>query len=251
MSRYGAPQFSSLLKDCVLWATMQDSAGVSGGIDEFPILPSGVMVTNNGTFTKTALGNNRSVLNFDGSTNYISLTDNDAWDIFGTDYTSSQFTISGWIKFLTPTTHVIIVSQRYVNNTNRWHVFWSYTLNYLVVEGIVSGSSIGYKYIPFTPTNDVWYYITIVKSGLNCYMYINSDLQSVQTTTAFSGVTTFATPLTIGFENTWYAKCNLAHLMIWKGRALTQPEIELLMNRTHPITGAGLMPANGDYWRLS
>lgn len=55
MSRYGAPTFSSLLNSCVLWAPLQHSAGVSGDIDEFPILPSGVTVTNNDTWTKHLL----------------------------------------------------------------------------------------------------------------------------------------------------------------------------------------------------
>ena len=112
MSRKGAPTFNSLLDKCVLWATLQDSAGVSGGIDEFPILPSGVTVTNNGTFTKTDLGNNKSVLNFNGSTNYISLTDNDAWDVFEDD-----FTITMWVNYDSISANKALLSQ-YVDANN-------------------------------------------------------------------------------------------------------------------------------------
>ena len=48
----------------------------SVGANAFPIVPSGVTVTNNGTWTKDDLGNNKSVLRFNGSTNYVSLSFN-------------------------------------------------------------------------------------------------------------------------------------------------------------------------------
>jgi hypothetical protein len=66
-------------------------------------------------------------------------------------------------------------------------------------------------------------------------------------------VTEIAAPLTIGYStygSTIYGDGNIKDLMIFT-RALSQPEIKLLMNRTHPLTGAGLMPATGEYWRLS
>ena len=93
VTRKGGSNFPSLLDSCVLWAPLQHSAGVSGDIDEFPIIPSGVIITNNGTFTKTSLGNNKSVLNFDGSTNRIALSDNASFTL-GTN----AFSLAMWIN---------------------------------------------------------------------------------------------------------------------------------------------------------
>jgi len=49
---YGASKFPSLFNSCIFWFTGQHSAGVSGDIDEFPIIPTGVTVTNNGPLQK-------------------------------------------------------------------------------------------------------------------------------------------------------------------------------------------------------
>lgn len=253
MSRYGAPTFNSLLKDCVLWFPGSDCAAVSGGgYDTFPIIPSGVAVTNNGTFTKTDLGNNKSVLNFDGSTNYISLTDNAAWDLFTND-----FTISLWFKTNTTGEHRLV--SQFVDANNFWLV--DYYLNSpdmrLYIAAKVSGTTTMYYEISLSShVNDTWYFITITKSGTTpgtWTMYLDGVSKTVTASPAFNGTApALAAALNVMFRPpTKYYSGNLAHLMIFKGRALTQPEIKLLMNRTHPITGAGLMPVNGDYWRTS
>lgn len=248
MSRKGAPSFASLLDKCVLWATLQDSAGVSGGIDEFPILPSGVTVTNNGTFTKTDLGNNKSVLNFDGSTNYISLTDNDAWFLNG------DFTIFFWVKISSYPSLLYIIYDQTAYATNG-------TIQITITpEGIVGlnlGSSVG-KGLNTLGGNNItlneWNFVCLGRQGNNFFKYVNSWTPYTFTD---SIVLYNSTPsLHIGSyfgtgSATLMFSGNLNQLIVWKGRALTQPEIKLLMNRTHPITGAGLMPANGEYWRLT
>ncbi len=245
MSRYGASTFSSLLKDCVLWAPLQHSAGVSGDIDEFPIIPSGVTVTNGGTFTKSSLGNNKSVLNFDGSTNYISLSDNDAWAFW-----DSNFTVGMW--FRKNTTHNTIFIKQTTDLNNQitfWYISSSNQISlYIKVNGIENASYVW----NFTPSLNVWYHFTIVRSGSTCLIYINGNPQTPSTIyQAFRNTSNIGAVLRIGSDLVNYHNGNIKDFMIFKGRALTQPEIKLLMNRTHPITGAGLMPANGEYWRLS
>ncbi len=249
MSRYGASTFSSLLKDCVLWAPLQHSAGVSGDIDEFPIIPSGVTVTNNGTFTKMSLGNNKQVLNFDGSTNYVSLTDNDAWAMFEGD-----FTITGWFRFPNRTQHYGILSQA-PNKGAYWCYLFNSNGNVQLTGYAVDGSAvINFHHFCNCPTDDnIWYYVSIQRYGTSCLIYINGVSQSVTTGQTWRNTSNFASPLIIGsnIPYNYYLNGNIKDLMIYKGRALTQPEIKLLMNRTHPITGAGLMPANGEYYKLS
>jgi hypothetical protein len=221
------------------------SAGVSGDIDEFPIIPSGVTVTNNGTFTKTDLGNNKSVVNFDGSTNYISLADDDAW-YWGT----GDFTFAYWINpqamngrlWYQETTRAC--PFYIMHYSNKLHVYLSYDGTNWGLNNFTSSATL---------SNGTWYHITILRSGTTLYYYINGlydNSVSISTNTLYNE----PSPVIIGRENNAngnYLCGNIKDLIIWKGRALTQAEIKLLMNRTHPETGAGLMPINGEYWRLS
>ena len=243
MSRYGASTFSSLLKDCVLWAPLQHSAGVSGDIDEFPIIPSGVTVTNNGTFTKTSLGNNRSVFNFDGSTNYISLSDNDAWS-FGT----GDFTMSFWVRFLNSVGTEYILEQ-YASSSSRYNVIASNS-NGTIMFGRFTGSW-DIKVTNTVFSANTWTLLTITRTSGNAYMYVNGILDRTDANT--TDYINISGALTVGVHNDspslYRLNGNIKDLMIFKGRALTQPEIKLLMNRTHPITGAGLLPGGYDYWR--
>ena len=245
VTRKGGSNFPSLLDSCVLWAPLQHSAGVSGDIDEFPIIPSGVTVTNNGTFTKSSLGNNKSVLNFDGLTNYISLTDNDAWNIWNGD-----FTIAGWIYPKNSTAINFIFGQISADTTQYWDARITVNTGAVVIMGVNAGTE-RFRYgstVSFSL--NTWYHFVYQRSGTACLIYINGVPQTVATVTVWNGTLDVTAPLRIGEFNTQYANCNFKDLMIFKGRVLTQPEIKLLMNRTHPITGAGLIDT-GRYWRLT
>lgn len=248
MSRYGGAPFPSLFQNCILWAPLMHSAGVSGDIDEFPIIPSGVTVTNNGSFAKDNLGNNKSVLNFNGSTNYISLSDNAAWDIY-----DGNFTVAGWINLASSITSNRTLYNQWVGDNNRALIRYRYDDIPFIQLYIIVDSTINAQFsCPFTPSISNWYYIVVQRSNSSCLMYIDGLDQIVTTDQAFRNTTTLAGSLLIG-GNSVSGLMNgmMKDLMIFKGRALTQPEIKLLMNRTHPITGAGLMPAGADYWRLS
>lgn len=253
----GAPQFPDLLRNCVLWYTGCHSAAVSGDFDEFPIIPSGVTVTNNPVssgWIKDDLGNNKSVMRFDGTANYVSLSDNDAF------YYDADSTVVFWVKlnsiYGTDQVNAIIgqgsvfASLYYIGfskNGTTYSFFWrsrnAGTQNWFM--GVSTGISL-----------NTWMCFACVRSGSNVYMYLNG-LQGA--TSAVTGSTlNLSGNISIGHINitdmadfNYYLDGNIKDLMIYKGRALTVPELKLLMARTHPITGLGLMPNNGKYWRLS
>lgn len=246
MSRYGASTFSSLLKDCVLWAPLQHSAGVSGDIDEFPIIPSGVTVTNSGTFTKTSLGNNKSVLNFDGSTNYISLTDVASWDFD----LNQDFTISFWAKYVAgPPYPTIVCTCPGTAASAGWmtSIGYEYRFSFYATTGTSSWNICNVTSI-ISWTSGQWYHFMIVRKDNVITLY--RDMTQTAQATVPNAITSSNT-LKIGYDgaqSNTYHNSNIKDLMIWKGRALTQSEIKLLMNRTHPETGAGLLPGGYDYW---
>lgn len=247
MSRYGASTFSSLLKDCVLWAPLQHSAGVSGDVDEFPIIPSGVTVTNAGTFTKTSLGNNKSVLNFNGSNaNNISFGSIGTHFAFGTDPMSIAF----WFKVISGTEGMAILTRYTTWATNLdIYIYFDPATQYFTCHVLPSTTS-PYTIMTTTqtPATD-WVHVAFIKKTGGVYeSYLNGAYQG--TITNSTAQTNNTSTLMISPGSGAIVR-SVKDLMIYKGRALTQPEIKLLMNRTHPETGAGLMPVNGEYYRLS
>jgi hypothetical protein len=236
-------KFPDLFRSCIFWWPGLHCAGVSGDFDEFPILPSGVTVTNNGTFTKTDLGNNKSVVNFNGSTNYISLSDCDDWYIYGGD-----FTICAWIKYIA-SDHRGFITQK--DESNFASIYGS-------DRGIyISGTSaVCYCTTSYTFMEGGWYHLTIQRSGnAVCIMYANGVQIDVTELNPWSYLEhNISSPLYIGYDTAFsssFLNGNIKDLMIWKNRLLTQPEIKLLMNRTNPVSGEGMIPGPYDYWRLS
>jgi hypothetical protein len=77
-------------------------------------------------------------------------------------------------------------------------------------------------------------------------IYINNVSQTVTTAVAFGTWPNIAAPLYIGQDTHMYpiswVTGNIKDLMIWNSRALTQPEIALLMIETSPITGSDVYP---------
>ena len=233
---------SELFTSCVLWWQGRDQTSLG-----FPILPAGVTATPAGSWTDNTTGVTRSVKNFDGSTNYISLSDNDAWAMFEGD-----FTITGWFRLPNRSRHYGILSQA-LHGGAYWCYLFNTNGNIQLTGYAVDGSGVvNFAYYCSCPTNDnTWYHIVIQRYGTLCLIYINGVSQSVATAQTWRNTSNFASPLVIGNNISYndYLNGNIKDLMIYKGRALTQPEIKLLMNRTHPITGAGLLPGGYDYWR--
>jgi len=241
-------QYPNLFQNCVLWWPGSHSSGYTSDIDEFPIVPSGVTATNNGTWTKTDLGNNKSVLNFDGISNYISLTTNSAWN-FG----SSNFTISFWYK------PVSIVSGAICGHKwdNRSWIIYQYSDGKIEFDLSTIGSS-GWSYTITSPIGSIvttdWMFFTIVRSGSNVIIYKLGT--SIASSNSVSGsLYSSSNPLQIGADidtsTVYRINGNIKDLMIWNGKVLSQAEIKMLMIKTHPITGTGLMFGPQSYWRLS
>ena len=80
---------------CVLhWPGSYAESGAyddDGNKRGFLILPDGVTVTPNGTFTTQKMKDGRGVWKFDGSTNFVTMSNHSAWE-FG----SGDFTICYW-----------------------------------------------------------------------------------------------------------------------------------------------------------
>lgn len=252
--RKGAPQFSSLLSNCVCWFTGQET-------NEFPIIPTGVTVTNNGTFTKTDLGNNKSVLNFDGSTNYITVGTVSTFNFLHQVGTTGKWSIAAWVKCNGFTTNQRIITTSRGSTSNRGFTLSISNTTRIIYFEIVYGSSGNYIVASsgsnIFPNDSDWHYLILTYdqslASANCKVYLDGALNETASKTANTPSTSDASyAATIGGQPTTnILNGNMKDMMIWNNRVLTLPEIKLLMNRTHPITGAGLMPSSGEYYRLS
>jgi len=259
-SRFVSDEYTRLLLHMTgSGTTFVDSSGITD-FDEFPIIPSGVTVTNSGTWEKEDLGNSRSLLKFVSTNqNYITLSDNDAW-FFGT----GDFSISFWLKFNTalPGSTVSFISQNggaaVVSPIE--FVFYHSGNNKLYVQAGSSTASwdiIGAWAASGSKTNwaiNTWYYITVVRSGTSVKVYVDG-VQDISVTIAananfFNSTSTFDIMRYQNTTNNWL-NGNIKDYMIFNGRGLTQAEIIQLMRLTHPITGPGIIPGPYDYWRLS
>ena len=248
--RKGAPQFSSLLDKCVLWFTGQES-------NEFPIIPSGVTVTPNGTFTKTSLGNNKSVVNFDGSTNYVTVGTVSTFNFLHQVGTAGKWSIAVWLKFAAfASDRSILINDGSTSTNHGIHMYVnsSRVLIFLLVGGVI----ICYGGITVTfPDNSDWHYLTVTYdqslTSANVKFYLDGAASGSNTKTANTPSTSDASFVMKAFANSYNLNKfygSSKDLMIWNGRVLTLPEIKLLMNRTHPITGTGMIAGPYDYYKV-
>ena len=212
---------SELMQNCVFWFT-----GYNQTVLGFPILPAGVTVTPNGTFTTQKMKDGRNIWKFDGSTNYITISDHASWSMF-----LNNFTIVAWIKFDSIAANRTIIGQ-YADANNQWYVKWT-TSNIIQLYGITSSTARFDFTCPLTPVAGTWYHIVVQRSGSSCVMYINGVAQTVTQTTAFSATATdIAAVLSIGKINTEYQAGNTKDLQIFT-KALTMDQISALYQETY------------------
>ncbi len=215
---------------CQLWWPGQSA--VSGTYDDdgnkrgFLILPDGVTVTPNGTFAVEKMKDGRNIWKFDGSTNYITISDHANWSMF-----TSDFTIAGWVKFDSVATNKVIIGQ-YVDANNQWYLQWT-TGNIIQLYGITSSTARFNFSCPLTAVANTWYHIVVQRSGSSCVMYINSVAQTVTQTTEFSATATdIAAVLSIGKIGTEYQTGNIKDLQIFT-KALNQDQIAAIYRETY------------------
>lgn len=195
------------------------------GDNGFPILPDGVTVTPSGTFTTQKMKDGRNIWKFDGSTNYITISDHASWSMFLND-----FTIAGWVKFDSIAANKVIIGQ-YTDANNQWYLQWT-TSNIIQLYGITSSTARFNFSCPLTAVANTWYHIVVQRSGSSCIMYINGVAQTVTQTTAFSATATdIAAVLSIGKINTGYQTGNIKDLQIFT-KALTMDQISALYQET-------------------
>lgn len=221
--------------------TFVDSSGYVD-YDCFPIVPSGVTVANNGTWTKSELGNSKTVMVFNGIENYIQLSSNVDFE-FGT----GDYSICFWVKrnAYDSQHECFTVFADGVSTGDYWS--WSIYQNKL---SFYDGSTTPYQSTTLFADGS-WYYCVVVRISGVVYVYINSAIDG----SSFADATSL---LQAGFRigmwqtaNPIYMNGIMKDLMLFKNRALTQAEITALMRLTHPITGPGIIPGPYDYWRLS
>ena len=215
---------------CQLWWPGQTA--VSGAYDDdgnkrgFMILPDGVTVTPSETFTVQKMKDGRNIWKFDGSTNYITISDHASWSMF-----TSDFTIVAWVKFDSIAANRTIIGQ-YTDANNQWFVRWT-TSNVIQLYGITSSTARFDFTCPLTPVAGTWYHVVVQRSGSSCIMYINGVAQTVTQTTAFSATATdIAAVLSIGKINTEYQAGNTKDLQIFT-EALTMDQISALYQETY------------------
>jgi len=196
------------------------------GDNGFPILPDGVTITPNGTFTTQKMKDGRNIWKFDGSTNYITISDHASWSMFLND-----FTIVGWVKFDSVAANKVIIGQ-YTDANNQWYLQWT-TSNIIQLYGITSSTARFNFSCPLTAVANTWYHIVVQRSGSSCVMYINGVAQTVTQTTAFSATATdIAAVLSIGKINTEYQAGNIKDLQIFT-KALTMDQVSALYQETY------------------
>jgi hypothetical protein len=222
------PNTKLLLHMDGIGAAFYDASDAPGD-NGFTILPDGCTVTPSGTFTTQKMKNGRNIWKFDGSTNYVSLSDNAVWDIYAND-----FTVCFWINFGAISADFDVISQ-YNSSTSYTRLHWRQSANYFRFFSVTSTGVNGFIFrcdLASPPTN-AWYHVTFVRSGSTGLIYFNGIKQTVTTDAAFdTSVTTIAANLLIGgFNNASTSNGNIKDLMIFK-RALTLDQIWALMDDT-------------------
>lgn len=192
MSRYGAPSFPSLLKDCVLWAPLQHSEKSSS-------IPKSITVSGNAVQTTSVTdpwGGSRPVGYFDGSEDFLTIPNSPDFDFPG------DFTISFRLRYSAKDGTVISNSSS--AGKKGWIVYiGSSTKGYYLKFCVGTGSAWGLSIIANTTfTSGQWYHILISRSGSNVYVFRDGTLVGSGT---WSNSIVSSRNLTIGYDGDYTA----------------------------------------------
>jgi hypothetical protein len=160
-----------------------------------------------------------SSLLLDGNSDYVTVPDSDDF-YFGT----GDFTISFFVNFQALLTQQEIINQ-YQDANNQWILNISNTnrLRLTFVFGSVVIADY-YTTSPISITTGTFYHIEVVRSGSNCYMFVNGVSQALTINSGYSfetkDVGNVAAVLTIGVCNgTKFLNGYIDELKISKGIA--------------------------------
>ena len=183
--------------------------------------------SNNGTvsgatFSSTETGK-RSAL-FDGSNDYINLTDNDVFEVNATD----SRTFSLWFKLdsSAASSWMHLLNKRNVSSNNTgWALYKNDTdkLDFVLVSG---GTVVGTVTTNSAVSNNTWYHVAVTVDRTNDIMkiYLNGTLQTTTQSLASVGSVASTNPLYMGWgDNVAYFDGSMDDFRVWE-RALSASE---------------------------
>jgi len=155
---------------------------------------------------------------FDGSGDYLEISDSSDWD-FGAD----DFTIDFWVRFDTmPSGTAYSVFEQFQDTNNFIRLnFWESGSKYgFQFQEYLNGGATNFAVGPNYSTDwsaDTWYHIALVRSGDDWSIYKNGILDS--STTDNQSISNLAGDLNIGYDNGYYMKGYIDELRVSKGVA--------------------------------
>lgn len=141
---------------------------------------------------------------FDGTGDYLSLTDNDDWN-FGT----GDYTIDFWVRFNnipTTSTPMFFYSQYFdAGNCINFYLWkWATDNKYYLQHNIYSGGTwkIYYQINTWTPSTNTWYHLAVTRKGDTWNFWING-VKQVDYTLSGIAVPDFNAVVTVGSNPAW------------------------------------------------
>jgi len=138
-------------------------------------------------------------LSFDGVDDYVSVPDSDLWH-FGVNDFSIGFLV--YFNSLTMNKHQLMGQSNGGNIQDKWFIAFNFSQNpnCLTFDVCRTGGTIVHQIsFPWTPSTDMWYYTTIVRSGTGWYLYVNG-VQEGPTQTSNIDIPNVASTLKIGSD---------------------------------------------------
>ena len=120
---------------------------------------------------------------FDGSGDYLYLSDSNDWD-----WDTGDFTIDTWVRFVSFPNTAWFYWQGIPGNSGDYQYMQYDTGTSRLNWGYVSGNVTKAAYsIPWTLSYNTWYHIAFVRNGSSGTFYINGVSQTTTVDTAFTG----------------------------------------------------------------
>ena len=165
---------------------------------------------------------------FDGSNDYINLTDNDVFEVNATD----SRTFSLWFKLdsSAASSWMHLLNKRNVSSNNTgWALYKNDTdkLDFVLVSG---GTVVGTVTTNSAVSNNTWYHVAVTVDRTNDIMkiYLNGTLQTTTQSLASVGSVASTNPLYMGWgDNVAYFDGSMDDFRVWE-RALSASEISSL-----------------------
>lgn len=208
---------------CILWFRGKTAT-------DFPIKPA-VSITSSGTFETDTLNNGRTIVEFDGSTNYISIPDHSS-----ISHGTADFTYVSWARFDVVNVYQVLWAQ--TNPSTHLQPIW-FTLN---DEGKLATlfSADGSAYLNLsnyvwstTVVASAWNFIVLRRSTTSVIGILNGT-QNFSYTIGSSGLYDLGNDAHIGYRDATYPQQmngNIKDFMIFNV-SLSDGKIDLIYNAT-------------------